>query len=185
MKSVDAALTALCAFLIAPAPALARAETRVEAPTSLNNVAPVRITGISLDAADGVFVSDPNRQRLLDKIESRVAAIQPAAAPDAPAYRMFVILTRFSRGQAAARLALIGLGSVHVEGKVQLFDSANKQVGEFAITKGLVLGGIAGGLVSAGSVEDRFAHAVAATITPKPPLDAKTTGKTTAPATSK
>ena len=170
MKSVILVLAALLAALATPMPVLARQgkETKVERPTTLGNIEPVRISRVLLDSAPGVFVSDGDRQLILGKIEKRVNAIIPAPATDAPVYRLSVILTRFSHGEAAARFALIGLGSIHVEGKVQLLGADGKQVAEFMITKGLVLGGLAGGFSTASSVYDRFANAVVAPVTPHP-----------------
>ena len=170
MKSATLVLAALLAALAAPTPALAKQgkEAKVERPTTLGNAEPVRISRVLLDSAPGVFVSDDDRQLILSKIEKRVYAITPAPAADAPVYRLSVILTRFSHGEAAARFALIGLGSIHVEGKVQLLGTDGKQVAEFMITTGLVLGGLAGGFSTASSVYDRFANAVVATVTPHP-----------------
>ena len=161
MKSVILVLAALLAALATPMPVLASQgkETKVERPTTLGNIEPVRISRVLLDSAPGVFVSDGDRQLILGKIEKRVNAIIPAPATDAPVYRLSVILTRF---------ALIGLGSIHVEGKVQLLGADGKQVAEFMITKGLVLGGLAGGFSTASSVYDRFANAVVAPVTPHP-----------------
>ena len=170
MKRKSLVIPALLLTLGTPMPVMAKEAkaAKAESPTSLGNTAPVRISKVMLDSAPGVFVGDDDRLLILSKIRSRLDALSPAPAADAPAYRMSVILTRFSHGEAAARMALIGLGSIHVEGKVQLIGADGKQVAEFVITKGLVLGGLAGGFATASSVEDRFANAVVATIIPQP-----------------
>lgn len=177
MKRMNLVVPALLLTLGTPMPVMAKEAkaAKAEGPTSLGNTAPVRISKVMLDSAPGVFVGDDDRQLILSKIQSRLNALSPSPAADAPAYRMSVILTRFSHGEAAARMALIGLGSIHVEGKVQLIGTDGKQVAEFVITKGLVLGGLAGGFATASSVEDRFANAVVATIIPRPSAAASST----------
>ena len=65
-------------------------------------------------------------------------------------------------------MSLIGLGGIHVEGKVQLTADDGRVLPEVSITKGLVIGGLAGGLVSSDSVIRRFANAVVASVQPMP-----------------
>jgi hypothetical protein len=65
-------------------------------------------------------------------------------------------------------MSLIGLGSIKIEGTVKLIDANGAPAGEYAIHKGLVLGGIAGGMATAGGVHGRFANAVVAPTFAKP-----------------
>lgn len=171
-RSARIAQAALCAAAIAlssaaPARAESRAAGRAEPRTpSFAFAAPVRIVQVELDAVDGVFVSDEDRAAVLKEIRARLDAGLPPAAAEAPGYRMLVLLTRFSRGTAAARMTLIGLGSIHVEGKVRLTAADGTVLPEIVINKGLVIGGLAGGLVSSNSVVGRFANAVAISVRP-------------------
>jgi hypothetical protein len=128
--------------------------------------APVRITQLDLDAVDGVFVSDQDRAAVLKELRARLATGLPPAEASAPAYRMLVLLTRFSRGTAAARMSLIGLGGIHVAGKVRLTAVDGTALPEVTITKGLVIGGLAGAFVTSDSVIGRFANAVVASVRP-------------------
>lgn len=155
------------AALLAVTPASARTAAPAP-PASFAFAAPVRITQVELDAADGVFVSDEDRAAVLKVVRAKLDGGLPPAAETAPGYRMLVLLTRFTRGAAAARMSLIGLGSIHVEGKVRLTAADGTMLPEVPITKGLVIGGLAGAFVTSDSVIGRFANAVVASVQPAP-----------------
>jgi hypothetical protein len=131
--------------------------------------APFQISDVTIEAASGVWMSDSDRasirQKIKTKMDALAAANQPSAA--ATAYTMKVFFTRYDRGAAAARLALIGLGQIHMEATVNIFDRDGALSGQYNVGKGLVLGGVAGGLISANDVEEGLAKSVAAIFTPK------------------
>ncbi len=141
----------------------------IQAPVAVSG-APVLISDVTLDAADGVWINDKDRKLLLEKISYLLNAQGSLADPDspAPAYAMRVRITRFERGNAAARMAFIGLGQIHIEGSVSLIDAAGKSYAQYQLAKGFVLGGVAGGMTSAGDVESGFAKSVVAVVAPKP-----------------
>jgi hypothetical protein len=161
-----AALPIAVLALLPAVPARAERAAPAGAPASFAFAAPVRIAEVEIDAVDGVFVSDPDRDFVLKQIRSRLDARLPRTEADAPVYRMLVLLTRFSRGTAAARMSLIGLGGIHVEGKVRLTAADGTVLPDVVITKGLVIGGLAGGFASSDSVVGRFANAVVASVQP-------------------
>ncbi|MEO5599031.1 MAG: DUF4410 domain-containing protein [Novosphingobium sp.] len=129
---------------------------------------PVRVSSVTVDAAEGIWVSDEDRMLVQQKIRSRLDALPVTdATMQGPVYAMRVLFTRFDHGSSAARLGMIGLGQIHMNGTVSLVDQTGKLCGEYKIGKGLVLGGIAGGLTSTSDVEDGFAKSVVAILTPK------------------
>jgi uncharacterized lipoprotein YmbA len=130
---------------------------------------PVHVSDVSIDAVSGVWVNDADLAALHKKILGTLAGQEPASGPAAgtPVYTMRVMLTRFEAGSAAARMAFIGLGQIHIEGTVTLLDADGKQRGQYKITKAVVVGGLIGGFTSVGDVEDGFAKSAAEIVAPK------------------
>jgi hypothetical protein len=140
---------------------------------------PVFISDVSLEAAEGIWVNDKDRADILEKIKKRLDAQAPAggrSAAGVSVYAMRLLFTRFDHGNGVARLALIGLGQIHMEALVSFLDIDGKLSGQYKVGKGLVLGGIAGGIISTSDIENGFATAVASIVSPK---------KTEAPAPTK
>jgi hypothetical protein len=132
--------------------------------------APFQISNVSIETASGVWMSDADRTAMLQKIKSKLDALTTASgqtAATATSYSVKLLFTRYDRGAAAARLALIGLGQIHMEATVSIVDRDGNLSGEYYVGKGLVLGGIAGGLISAKDVEEGLAKSVAAIFAPK------------------
>ena len=166
MKSILFSLLAAPLCLILVSPAAANKETKAAIKTFVVTETP-NITTVTIESVEDVFVNDDDRAAILTKINARMAMRNPAPTVSAPSYKMEVMITRYKRGSAAARMSLIGLGSIKIEGAVTLFNPDGSKAGEYDVTKGLVLGGIAGGLSTANGVHDRFANSVVAGIMPK------------------
>lgn len=129
---------------------------------------PVRFSSVTIDAADGVWLDDDDRLMIRQKVKSKLdTLVLTGADRSKPAYAMKIVFTKYESGSAAARLAFIGLGQIHMEATITVVDATGKRCGEYKVGKGLVLGGIAGGLASTADVAEGFAKSVAAIFTPK------------------
>ncbi len=131
---------------------------------------PAFISDVSLDAAEGIWVNDKDRADILEKIKKRLDAQAPEggrSAAGVSVYAMRLLFTRFDHGNGVARLALIGLGQIHMEALISFLDPDGKLSGQYKVGKGLVLGGIAGGIISTSDIENGFATSVASIVSPK------------------
>jgi len=143
-------------------------------PLAIDTTSAVHIADVKLDTVSGIWIKEKQRVEIRNKIEAELqkhalsAAPVAAGAPATPqTYRLKVLLTRFDEGNAMARLALIGLGQIHIEGTVTLTDAMGNQAGQYVIKKTFAGGGVVGGITTTANVEDGFAKSVVAGLTPK------------------
>jgi len=143
---------------------------KVEQALTIDSAVPPYITNVTVETDLGVWASDSDCEDIRSRIQTLLAAQRPAAGTMAqmPAYRMRVGLSRFKKGSAGARMVMIGLGQIHIEGHVTLIDATGTIAGQYKITKALVVGGIIGAMITPSDVENGFAKSVVAAITPKP-----------------
>ena len=122
----------------------------------------------SVVTAADVSLLDIEKTRIAQRIEERVRAkkIRNTAGAENKNYEVEVTLTRYEKGSAFARAMLAGLGQIHVDGNVRLYElPAHKKVGDFLIKKTFAWGGIYGATVSMEDIEATFADGVAAALT--------------------
>jgi hypothetical protein len=121
-----------------------------------------------VDADSGVSILDVERTWLEQRIEERVSAkkVMNAGGGEKKAYEVDVTLTQFDKGNAFARAMLAGLGQIHIDGVVRLYEMPEKKkVSEFAIKKTFSWGGMYGASTSMEDIETTFADGIAATLT--------------------
>ena len=123
------------------------------------------VTAVTVDTADGIWATDDDRA----DIQRRIVALLPDGTPGGDTWTMQVQLTRFDRGNAAARLFLIGMGQVHIEGTVTLTAPGSNRHQQYRIKKTFAGGGVVGGVTTTGDVEDGFAKSVVAGLTAQKP----------------
>jgi hypothetical protein len=160
----------LAAILLLGAGANAAAKPVVIKSLDAAATGPVYISDVSLEAAEGVWVNDKDRADIVAKIRTRLDAQAPIggrSAAGVSVYSIRLLFTRFDHGNGVARMALIGLGQIHMEALVSFLDPDGKLSGQYKVGKGLVLGGVAGGLVTTSNIENGFATAVAGIVAPK------------------
>lgn len=121
-----------------------------------------------VNAADDVQILPEEKERLAEKIVSRIderkVANVNAAAPRN--YEVSLRLTRYDKGNAFARFMLAGLGQIHIEGTVSVFQMPEHTlVGEFTLEKTFAWGGAYGASTSIEDIENTFADGVAAAVT--------------------
>lgn len=114
-----------------------------------------------------VTSSDPqmlpiDRQRLGEKITSKVRSTAQNGGGPAGKYELAVMISRYEKGNAFARAMLAGLGQIHIDGVVSVYKQPGRsQIGEFKLNKTFAWGGIYGGSVTMDVIEDTYAQAVA------------------------
>lgn len=123
---------------------------------------------VSVNAADGIKILPEEKERIAEKVAMKIDARKAANASTAGArvYEVDLHLTRYDKGNAFARAMLAGLGQIHVEGVVSVFQMPeHTAVGEFTLKKTFAWGGIYGAATSIEDIEDTFADGVAAAVT--------------------
>jgi Domain of unknown function (DUF4410) len=123
---------------------------------------------VNVDAADGLAILPEEKQRIGQKVAMKIDA-RKAANPGAGPGRLYEVdlhLTRYDKGNAFARAMLAGLGQMHIESVISIFQMPeHTPVGEFTLKKTFAWGGIYGAATSIGDIEDTFADGVAAAVT--------------------
>lgn len=123
---------------------------------------------VSVDAADGLKILPEEKERIAEKLAMKIDArkVANSAAGAARVYEVELHLTRYDKGNAFARAMLAGLGQIHIEGVVTVFQMPeHTAVGEFTLKKTFAWGGIYGAATSMEDIEDTFADGVAAAVT--------------------
>jgi hypothetical protein len=154
-------ITAGCASSM-PKPEYSRpivAEARISAPD---------LSQVTVNAAEGIKILPMEEERLTQKIKAKIDARKSAniRTGESNTYEVDLHLTRYEKGSAFARAMLVGLGQIHIEGKVSLYQMpARTLVGEFDLKKTFAWGGIYGAATSMDDIENTFSDGVAAAVT--------------------
>lgn len=149
------------------------ASTVPEADFSHQIVAAARVSApdtvkVNVDAANTVNILPIEKERIAEKVAMKIDARKAgnAAVGAARVYEVDLRLTRYDKGNAFARAMFAGLGQIHIEGVVSVFEMpGHTAVGEFTLKKTFAWGGIYGAATSIGDIEDTFADGVAAAVT--------------------
>jgi hypothetical protein len=123
---------------------------------------------VVVNAPDSVKALPSDKERLAEKIQSRITTHKSAvASTGAPRpYSVELVLTRYEKGSAFARAMLAGLGQIHIDGKVTVFAMPEHQsLVSFDLAKTFAWGGIYGASTSIDTIEDTFSEGVAAQVT--------------------
>jgi hypothetical protein len=125
----------------------------------------------TLARADGVSttVTDSSskmlsieRGRLGEKITNKIRSTALPGTGAARNFEVAVNITRYDKGNAFARAMLAGLGQIHLDGVISVYQLPGRsKVGEFTIKKTFAWGGVYGGITNIETIEDTFAEAVA------------------------
>lgn len=108
---------------------------------------------------------ETERQMLADRITQNVQSLaQPGSGP-ASRYELVVNITRYARGNGMVRTAMPGMGQIHLDGVVSVYQLPKRiKVGEFIINKGFAMGGLYGVTVNMNTIANTYAQAVAKTV---------------------
>ncbi len=138
-------------------------------PPATFNAKAVPIGPVSAEAAPGVPMASYDLERVVQQVQSDLAAAYPgrlvaAGAPAAPGeVRVAMTFITYDRGSAVARALLAGLGQIHIAANVALIDATSGQVtASYVVKKTFAWGGLYGGTTSIEDVEKGFAASVVA-----------------------
>ncbi|MCB1277782.1 DUF4410 domain-containing protein [Prosthecobacter sp.] len=108
---------------------------------------------------------DSAQQRLGSKITSQVRALASARGGASHGYQLAVHISRYDKGNAFARSMLAGLGQMHLDGTIAVYQMPLRtKVGEFTMNKTFAWGGVYGMTMTMEAIEDTYAKAVAEAI---------------------
>ena len=118
-----------------------------------------------VSAAPGVTLLDSERERIAQQIVSQVRTAAGAGARNHRDYEIAVTLTRYDKGSAFGRMMLAGLGQIHIDGQVSVYQLPGRaKVAEFTASKTFAWGGAYGGSVTIESIEQTFAQIIASAV---------------------
>jgi len=126
------------------------------------------VAQVNVDAPESVKILKSEQSRLAEKIQQKIDNRKLANAGNGAGktYEVDLHLSRYDKGNAFARAMLAGLGQIHIDGKVDIYQMPDHTlVGEFDLNKTFAWGGIYGAATSMEDIEDTFADGVAATVT--------------------
>jgi len=109
-------------------------------------------------------MSAEERAMLADQITQNVQAMaQPGGS--AHRYEIVVNITRYTKGSGVVRTAMPGMGQMHLDGVVTLYQMPKRvPVGEFIVRKSFAIGGLYSLTVSMNTISTAFSQAVAKTV---------------------
>lgn len=123
---------------------------------------------VAIDAPEGVKILPEEERRLAEKIKVKVdeRKVTNLRGGEARSYEIYLHVTRYDRGNGFARFMMAGLGQIHIEGKIDVYQlPAHTLVGQFDLKKTFAWGGIYGATTSVEDIESTFADGVAAAVT--------------------
>jgi len=127
------------------------------------------VAQVTVEAPDSVKILSSEKSRLAEKIQKKIERPQARQCRQrrGQELRGCLHLSKYDKGNAFARAMLAGLGQIHINGKVDIYQMPDHTlVGEFDLNKTFAWGGIYGAATSMEDIEDTFADGVAATVHP-------------------
>jgi len=125
-------------------------------------------TALTVSTGSAVVLAEHEKLRVTEQIKSHLAAKQALnpALPEPKQYAVEVTITRYEKGSAFARAMLAGLGQIHLDGLIKVFEqNSHTQLSEFTLEKTFAWGGIYGGTTSIEDIEGTFAEGLANALT--------------------
>ncbi|MDI1314016.1 hypothetical protein [Prosthecobacter sp.] len=102
---------------------------------------------------------------LADKITQAVQSMAQPGAGSPSNYELSVNITRYTKGSGFIRTAMPGMGQMHLDGVVTVYQMPNRvPVGEFSIHKAFAMGGLYDLTVNMNTISNTYAKAVAKTV---------------------
>jgi hypothetical protein len=135
------------------------ADARISSPDSVQ---------VNVGAPESVPILPGEKDRLGQKIKARIDAQKISHPRDGEgrAYEVDLQLSRYDKGNSFARAMLAGLGQMHIDGRVSVYQSPEHAlVGEFDLAKTFAWGGIYGASTSIEDIEVAFADGIADAVT--------------------
>ena len=137
---------------------------------------------VVIETADKVVVDPAARDRVAQKIKTKIddRKLKNAAAPSPRTMQVVLHVTKYEKGNAFARAMLAGLGQIHLEGTISVYQMpARTLLEDFDLQKTFAWGGVYGAATSIEQIEDTFTDSVAAVVTGQQPSTADATAHKT------
>jgi hypothetical protein len=134
-------------------------ESRIASPDSVQ---------VNVGAAEGVGILPAEKERLGEKIKAKIDAkkVANSRSGDGKIYQVDLQLSRYDKGSPFARAMLAGLGQIHLDGTVSVYQTPEHVlVGEFGVSKTFAWGGIYGASTSMEDIEGAVADGIADAVT--------------------
>ena len=110
-------------------------------------------------------MSEEERQMLGDRITQAVQTLAQPGSGAANQYELQVNITRYTKGSGFIRTAMPGMGQMHLDGVVTVYQMPNRvPVGQFMINKAFAIGGLYSLAVNMNTIANTYAQAVAKTV---------------------
>jgi hypothetical protein len=161
-------LAGICSVLLAGCAGTPPAPKFTHDMVSDSRVAATDTAEVTIDAAQNINILPGDRERVAQKIKARIDArkLTNTASAEPRSFQVVLHVTRYEKGNRFARAMLAGLGQIHLEGTISVYQMpAHTLLEEFDIQKTFAWGGIYGASTSIEEIEDTFADSVAATVT--------------------
>ena len=123
---------------------------------------------VMVEAVSGVTMLESEKIRVAEKIKQKIdeRKVTNNQGVSSKTYEINLVITKYEKGNAFARAILVGLGQIHLEGDIAVFEMPGRiPVGNFSISKTFAWGGIYGGITRMEDIETTFADGVAAALT--------------------
>jgi Domain of unknown function (DUF4410) len=141
-------------------------------------IAPTDLVKVGVDASQNVQILPSEEDRIAQDIEKKIEdkKLKNPQSSEQKRYDVDVHLTRYQKGSKVARFMLAGLGQMHIDGEVDIFEMPEHRLIEtFGMSKTFAWGGAYGASTSIMDIEDTFADGVASTLTGQPASSSKAT----------
>jgi hypothetical protein len=161
-------LAGICSALLAGCAGSPPAPKFTHEVVSNSRVAAGDTAEVTIETAEHIDILPGDRERVAQKIKARIDARKVNNAADIQPHSFQVVLrvTRYEKGNRFARAMLAGLGQIHLDGTISVYQMpAHTLIEEFDMHKTFAWGGIYGASTSMEEIEDTFADGVAATVT--------------------
>ncbi|WP_397381266.1 hypothetical protein [Prosthecobacter sp.] len=110
-------------------------------------------------------MSEEERQMLGDRITQAVQTLAQPGSGTPGRYELVVNITRYTKGSGFVRTAMPGMGQMHLDGVVTVYQMPKRvPVGQFIINKAFAIGGLYSLAVNMNTIANTYAQAVAKTV---------------------
>ena len=141
---------------------------------------------VKVEAGSGVAMLDSEKMRVAEKIKQKIDARKVTNSRNTTkTYEINLVMTKYEKGNAFARAMFAGLGQIHINADVAVFEMPERTpVGNFSLSKTFAWGGIYGGTTGMEDIETTFADGVALALTGQNEEQRDSAGQATVPANS-
>ena len=123
---------------------------------------------VQVETGKNASMIEAEKTRMTEKIKQKIdeRKMKNSSNSSGKTYEIVLVITKYEKGNAFARAMLAGLGKIHINGDVAVFQMLGRiPVSNFSIKKTFAWGGMYGGSTGIEEIETIFADGVAAALT--------------------